>query len=210
MKVFLNFFLLFLLVTGLSGKTKDPAPESTRGAAPAPSKIVVAVSNKIKIDDRYIENCLQGLRINIELYSPLKIVEELCVSGLPGPAYLNEIKQRYPADGLLILYNLKMQKKAYEVKSKKLYYIRPFHGMISDPPYYGHVPWTNLYIQVTGKWNYYDFNSGNKYTFEIKSKKVFEFDEYVSNIDSLLSTNPDLPNALFYQNGRRMMEKFSF
>jgi len=108
---------------------------------------------------------------------------------------------------LLFLSRLKIQKQAYDVESKRVYQIPERHDIVKHPAYWGTIPWTNLYAQITSKWKYYDLDSGKQYDFEIKSKKVFELGGYVSDIDSLIEANQTMFDPLLYENGKILAEK---
>jgi len=117
------------------------------------------------------------------------------------------LQKKYSVTGLLFLSRLKIQKQAYDVESKRVYQIPERHDIVKHPAYWGTIPWTNLYAQITSKWKYYDLDSGKQYDFEIKSKKVFELGGYVSDIDSLIEANQTMFDPLLYENGKILAEK---
>lgn len=206
------FVIIFVLA--LSCQTNHYAGEVIKGCPilatltnENSNGILIAKTNNRIIDPIFEENCLKGLKLNIELQTNLEIANNIVLNVDPSAAILSELKEKYQVNGILMLTKLKIQKKAYDVPSKKLYLIHPYRGMFKQPSYYGTIPWTNLYAQITSKWRYFDLNSGKQYDFEIKNKKVFEFEKYVSNTDSLLVFNPDILDPLFYQNGKMMAEK---
>lgn len=205
---------LIIIVLALSCKTNHYAGEVIKGSlilATLTNKnsngILISKKSNGTIDPIYEDNCLKGLKLNIELHSNLEIADNIVLNVYPDATILNELKDKYEVNGLLMLTKLKIQKKAYNIPSKKLYQIYPHRGMFKQPPYWGTIPWTNLYAQITSKWKYFDLNSGKQYDFEVKNKKVFEFEEYISNTDSLLVHNADILDPLFYQNGKMMAEK---
>ena len=117
------------------------------------------------------------------------------------------MQKKYSVTGLLFLSRLKIQKQAYDVESKRVYQIPERHDIVKHPAYWGTIPWTNLYAQITSKWKYYDLDSGKQYDFEIKNKKIFELGRYVSDIDSLIEANQTMFDPLLYENGKILAEK---
>lgn len=171
-------------------------------------RILIAKTNNQIIDPTFQESCIKGLRFNIELQTNIKIADNIVLSANPSTTILNELKEKYHVKGLLMLTKLKIQKKTYDVQSKKLYLFPASHGAYAHPAYWGTMPWTNLYAQITSKWIYFDLDSVRHYDFEVKNKKVVEFGKYVSDEESLLDGNIDMLDALFYQNGKMTAEKF--
>ena len=209
-----TILFLIIIILAFSCQTNHYAGKVIKGCpilATLTSKnsngILIAKTNNRTIDPTFQENCMKGLRLNIELKTNIKIADNIVLNANPDAAILNELKEKYQVNGLLMLTKLKIQKKAYDVRSKKLYLIPERHDIVKHPAYYGTIPWTNLYAQITGKWRYFDLNSGKQYDFEVKNKKVFEFEKYVSNTDSLLDVNSDMLDPLFYQNGKMTVEK---
>jgi len=211
-----TILFLIIIVLTLSCKTNHYAGEVIKGypsLAALTNKnsngILIAKKNNGNIDPIFEENCLKGLKLNIELHSNLEIAENIVLNASPSTTILKELKIKYQVNGLLLLIKLKTQKQAYDVESKKLYLIPERHDIVKHPAYWGTVPWTNLYVQITSKWIYFDLDSGRQYDFEIKNKKVFEFEKYVSDTDSLLVVNPEILDPLFYQNGKMVVEKLT-
>lgn len=207
---------LIIIVLALSCKTNHYAGEVIKGSLildmltnKNSNGMLIAKTNNGTIDPIYEDNCLKGLKLNIELHSNLEIADNIVLNVYPDATILNELKDKYKVNGLLMLTKLKIQKKAYDVQIQKPHLFPASHGAYAHPTYWGTVtiPWTNLYAQITSKWKYFDLNSGRQYDFEIKNKKVFEFEEYISNTDSLLVYNADILDPLFYQNGKMMAEK---
>lgn len=170
-------------------------------------RILIAEKNNQIIDPTFQESCIKGLRFNIELQTNIKIADNIVLNASPSTTILKELKTKYQVNGLLLLAKLKTQKQAYDVESKKLYPIPESHGAYAHPAYWGTISWTNLYVQITSKWIYFDLDSGRHYDFEVKNKKVVEFGKYVSDEESLLDGNIDMLDALFYQNGKMTAEK---
>jgi hypothetical protein len=205
-----------MVVLTLSCKTNYYAGEVIKGS-PIPATltsknsngILIAKTNNRTIDPIFEENCLKGLKLNIELHTNLKIADDIVLNAYPSATILNELKEKYKVNGLLMLNKLKIKKKAYDIQIQKPHLFPASHGAYAHPTYWGTVtiPWTNLYAQITSKWKYFDLSSGKQYDFEVKNKKVFEFEEYVSNTDSLIGVNPDILNPLFYQNGKMVADK---
>jgi hypothetical protein len=171
-------------------------------------RILIAETNNRIIDPTFQESCMKGLRFNIELHTNIKIADNIVLNANPSTTILKELKTKYQVNGLLLLIKLKTQKQAYDVESKKVYLIPERHDIVKHPAYWGTVPWTNLYVQITSKWIYFDLDSGRHHDFEVKNKKVVEFGKYVSDEERLLDGNIDMLDALFYQNGKMTAEKF--
>lgn len=208
------FLIIFALA--LSCKTNRYAGEAIKGSPILTSLtnansngILIAKTNTGTIDPIFEENCLKGLKLYFELHTNLEIADDLVLNVYPDATILNELKDKYQVNGILVLNKLKIQKKAYDIQIEKPHFFPESHGAYAHPAYWGTIaiPWTNLYAQITSKWRYFDLNSRRQYDFEVKNKKVFEFEEYVSNTDSLLIHNPAILDPLFYQNGRMMAEK---
>jgi len=172
-------------------------------------RILIAEKNNLIIDPTFQESCIKGLRFNIELRTNIKIADNIVLNASPSTTILKELKTKYQVNGLLLLAKLKTQKQAYDVESKKIYLIPERHDIVKHPAYWGTIPWTNLYVQITSKWIYFDLDSGRHYDFEVKNKKVVEFGKYVSDEESLLDGNIDMLDALFYQNGKMTAEKLT-
>lgn len=170
--------------------------------------ILLGNTDKQTVDSTSLENCMKGLRFTLELQSNIKISDIIVLNAKATTSILNELKTKYRVDGLLLLYKLKIQKQAYDVESKKLYLFPESHGAYAHPAYWSTVPWTNIEVIIISKWVYFDVVSGRHYNFEIKNKKVVEFGKYVQDGDGLLDGRIDLLDALFYQNGKMMAEKF--
>ena len=94
---------------------------------------------------------MKGLRFTLELESNIKIADIIVLNAKATTSILNELKTNYQADGLLLLYKLKIQKHAYDVESKKLYLFPESHGAYAHPAYWSKVPWTNLEVRITSK-----------------------------------------------------------
>jgi len=208
-----TILFLIIILLALSCQTNRYAGDAIKGSPiltaltnTNSNGILIAKTNNGTIDPIYEENCLKGLKLNIELHTKLEIADDIILNVYPNPTILKELKTKYQVNGLLLLTKLKIQKKAYDVQIQKSHLFPASHDKVNHPAYWGTVtiPWTNLYAQVTSKWRYFDLNSGRQYDFEVKNKKVFEFEEYVSNTDSL---NPNILDPLFYQNGKMMVEK---
>ena len=170
-------------------------------------RILIAEKNNQIIDPTFQESCMKGLRFNIELQTNIKIADHIVLNANLSTTILKELKTKYQVNGLLLMAKLKTQKQAYDVESKKLYLIPERHDIVKHPAYWGTIPWTNLYVQITSKWIYFDLDSGRHYDFEVKNKKVVEFGKYVSDEESLLDGNIDMLDALFYGNGKMTAEK---
>ena len=210
--------ILFLIIAVLifSCQTNHYAGEVIKGSSilttltsKNSNRILIAKINNRTTDPIYEENCLEGLKLNIELLTNLEIADNIVLNVYPDVTILNELKEKYQVNELLMLNKLKFKKKAYDIQTRKLHFFPASHGAYAHPTYWGTVtiPWTNLYAQITSKWKYFDLDSGKQYDFEVKNKKVFEFKEYISNTDSLVDVNPDILDPLFHQNGEMVAGK---
>jgi hypothetical protein len=163
--------------------------------------ILIATNSNLKADTADFQKCLKGLKLNFGLKSEVKIIDEFYFHETPDKAILSEIKTEYNAGGLLLLTKLNVQRKSYEVPSKKLFLIHRIRDKVDYPPYYGPIPWTNLYVKITSRWEYHDFLSGNSYVFSVKTDEVLECEQYVADIDSFIGLNFKLLDRLIYING---------
>lgn len=207
---------LLVLITVFSCQTihylSDPIkgyPNTGLLTNPNSNGILVATNYNLMIDTTYLENCMEGFRLNIGAKSELKIIDEIYFNKCPDAAILMELKEKYKVDGLLLMTKLRVRKQSYEVPSKRLYLVHESHSFArrSDendehPPHYTTVPWTNLYVEILSKWEYHDFTTEKSYEFSVKNEKVIEFEQYVANVDTLLVTNFNLLNPIFYENGK--------
>lgn len=164
--------------------------------------ILVATNYNLSIDTSSFENCLEGLKLNVELQSKLKVIDEILFNKCPDTAILMELKAKYNVDGLLLLTKLRMQKKWYEVPSRRLYFFPAFHDIVDHPSYYSTKPWTNLYVKIISQWEYHDFTTGKSFEYRVENDKVYEFDHHVADIDLFLEENYKLFDPLLYQNGK--------
>lgn len=164
-------------------------------------EILVANNSSLKLENDYFENCLQGLRLNIERKSKLRITDEIFFIDSSNRAISIELKEKHNVEGLLLLIKLKFKKESYDVPSSK-YTI--FDNRMPEPyyrTYKSYIPRTNLFVKVISYWEYHDLNSGKSYQFKIENEKLYELKLQVEDIDALLEENYKLLNTLFYQNG---------
>ncbi|HET6555902.1 MAG TPA: hypothetical protein VFG54_01220 [Prolixibacteraceae bacterium] len=198
------FFILLVLFIVLSCKTNHYLSEPINGcpnlglqANLNSNGILVASNYNLTVDTAHFEGCLEGLTLNVQAKSKIRFVDEIYFEKRPNTAILKELRENYMVDGLLLLTNLRIQKKGYDVESKKIYYIQEF---MEWPGYYGTIPWTNLYVKIISQWEYHDFTTGRSYQFSTANDKLFEFGEYVPDLDAYLETN-NVFAPLLYLNG---------
>lgn len=159
------------------------------------------------MDQSSIESCINGLEITLDLHSQSKIADIIFVEKKPDPKLIKELQKKYSVTELLFVSRLKMKKSAQDVPGDQIEYS---DNRMSEPyfeVYERILPWTNLLVEITSKWKYYDLNSGKQFDFKIKNQKLFELKKYVSNIDSFVSANQSILQPLFYQNGKMIAEK---
>lgn len=166
-------------------------------------RILLAGDYNLPVDTNYLENCLEGLCLNVKLNPELKIVDQVTFNKRPDTAVLMELKKDYRADGLLLLTKLKVHKECYDIPSNTFSYINnympgPFFRIIDII----NNPWTNLSIKIISQWEYHDFTTGKSYEFRVENEKVYEFGKYVANIDIYLEENNKLFDPVLYQNGK--------
>ena len=143
----------------------------------------------------------------MELHSQSKIANKIFLEDKPDAKIIRELQKKYSITGLLFLANLKMKKSAKDVPGNEIEYT---DNRMPEPYYKVEeriLPWTNLYIEITSKWKYYDLNSGKQFDFKLKNNKTFELRKYVSDIDSLVNANQTILEPLFYQNGKMIAEE---
>ncbi len=205
------FLYLFVLFTVFSCKTNHYLSEPIH-ACPniglqtnSNSKGILVASNyNLTSDTAYFDDCLKGLILNVEAKSEIEIVDEIYFVKSPSTAILKELEAKYNVDGLLLLIKLRVQKRCYDVESKKLYQIPIFHPRDKrEYPqyYYGTKPWTNLYVKIYSRWEYHDFATGKSYEFSVENDNLFEFEQYVADIDLFLDEKYKILDPLFYRNG---------
>ena len=165
-------------------------------------KILLAGDYNLMVDANYLENCMEGLSLNVKLNPELKIIDQITFNKRLDTAVLMELKTDYKADGLLLMTKLRVHKEGYDVPSKKLYLLGGGHTNIDHPTYYGTIPWTNLFVKIISRWEYYDFTTGKSYEFSVENEKVYELNEYVTDIDFYLEENNQLFDPVLYQNGK--------
>ena len=90
-------------------------------------KILLAGDYNLMVDANYLENCMEGLSLNVKLNPELKIIDQITFNKRPDTAVLMELKTDYKADGLLLLTKLRVHKEGYDVPSKKLYLLDGGH-----------------------------------------------------------------------------------
>lgn len=209
MKPILTLFFLLVVFDGFSGdlNRSDLECGNQQNFCSTSDRILVVVNAWTGMDQQSIESCMNGLEITLDLHSQSKIADIIFVEKKPDPKLIKELQKKYSVTGLLFLSRLKIQKQAYDVESKRVYQIPERHDIVKHPAYWGTIPWTNLYAQITSKWKYYDLDSGKQYDFEIKNKKIFELGRYVSDIDSLIEANQTMFDPLLYENGKILAEK---
>lgn len=164
--------------------------------------IIIATNYNLKADTFDIEECMLGLKLNINAKSQIKIVDDLCFIKRPNAERLNGLQQKFHIDGLLVLNKLKIQPKWYDIPSGQFVYIDntkpgPFFEIIGVES----IPWTNVYVKITSEWEYHDFISGKWYLFSLKNDKLIELKEYVKDIDEYMYENYSLFDSLLYENG---------
>lgn len=165
-------------------------------------RILLAGDYNLMVDANYLDNCMEGLSLNVNLNPELKIIDQVTFNKRPDTDVLMELKTDYKAEGLLLLTKLRVQKKGYDVPSKRLYLIHRMRDKQEYPSYYGTIPWTNLFVKIISQWEYHDFTTGKSYVFSVENDKVFELEQYVADIDSFLVKNNQLFDPVLYQNGK--------
>ena len=202
---------LFILVSviAFSCKTNHYLSDPIKGYPPiglqnnSNSKhILLAGDYNLMVDANYLENCLEGLSLNVKLNPELKIIDEITFNKRLNTAVLMELKTDYKADGLLLLTKLKVQKECYGAPNNSGTY---YDNRMPEPDLQicrRKIPWTNLYVKIISQWEYYDFTTGKSYKFSVENEKVYELNEYVADIDSYLEENDQLFDPLLYQNGK--------
>ncbi|MDP3433327.1 MAG: hypothetical protein Q8T04_10225 [Bacteroidota bacterium] len=166
------------------------------------TNLLVASNFNLKTDTAYFEDCLEGLILNVEAKSDVRIIDEIFFVKRPNTAILMDLKVKYNVDGLLLLTKLRVQKRSYDVASNTFKYIdnnlpAPFtviHKL--------NIPWTNLYVRIISEWEYHDFTTGKSFKFSVANDKVYEFEKYVADIDIFLEEHNKLFAPILYQNGK--------
>jgi len=163
--------------------------------------ILIASDSNLKTDTAFFESCLEGLRLNVEAKSDIKIIDEIYFLKCPNAAILTELKTKYNIDGLLLLTKLNVQKKCFDVPSGTFEYMdnrmpEPYLQITKT-----NILWTNMDIKITSHWEYYDFVTGKSYMFSVKNDRVLELGQYVTDMDSFIGENFKLLDPLFYLNG---------
>ena len=209
MKPILTLFFLLLVFDGFSGdlNRSDLECGNQQNFCSTSDRILVVVNAWTGMDQQSIESCMNGLEITLDLHSQSKIVDKIFVEDKLDTKLIRELQKKYPITGLLFLSKLKMKNKAYDVPGNEIEYTdnrmpEPYLEITERV-----LPWTNLYVEITSKWKYYDLNSENQFEFKLKNNKAFELRKYVSDIDSLVSANQTIFEPLFYQNGKMAAEE---
>lgn len=209
MKPILTLFFLLLVFDGFSGdlNRSDLECGNQQNFSSTSDRILVVVNAWTGMDQQSIESCMNGLEITLDLHSQSKIVDKIFVEDKLDTKLIRELQKKYPITGLLFLSKLKMKNKAYDVPGNEIEYTdnrmpEPYLEITERV-----LPWTNLYVEITSKWKYYDLNSENQFEFKLKNNKAFELRKYVSDIDSLVSANQTIFEPLFYQNGKMAAEE---
>ncbi len=163
--------------------------------------ILIASNANPETDTAYFDKCLQSLKLYVETKSEIKIIDEIFFRKCPNIAILTELKTKYNVEGLLLLTNLGVQKKGFDVPSGKFEYMDnrmpdPYLRITKE-----NIIWTNMYVEITSHWEYYDFRTELSYMFTIKNDEVLKLGQYVPDLDSFVEKNFELLNPLFYQNG---------
>ncbi len=209
MKPILTLFFLLLVFAGFSGDLNRSDLESgnQQNFSSTSDRILVVVNAWTGMDQQSIESCMNGLEITLDLHSQSKIVDKIFIEKNLNSANIKELQKKYSVTGLLFLSRLKTQKSAKDVPGDQIEYL---DNRMPEPYYEVEeriLPWTNLFVEITSKWKYYNLNSGKQFDFKIKNHKLFELRKYVSDIDSLVSANQTILEPLFYQNGKMGAEE---
>ena len=209
MKPILTLFFLLVVFDGFSGdlNRSDLECGNQQNFCSTSDRILVVVNAWTGMDQQSIESCMNGLEITLDLHSQSKIVDKIFVEDKLDTKLIRELQKKYPITGLLFLSKLKMKNKAHDVPGNEIEYTdnrmpEPYLEITERV-----LPWTNLYVEITSKWKYYDLNSENQFEFKLKNNKAFELRKYVSDIDSLVSANQTIFEPLFYQNGKMAAEE---
>ena len=202
------FLIILLLVIGVSCKTNHymsaPAKNIPNIGLQNDLKsngILIASDYNLKADTASFENCLEGLRVNVEAMSEVNVIDEIFFLRKPNTSILSQLKTKYNVNGLLLLTKLKVQNQCVDIPNGQFEYMdnrmpEP-HLQISKSP----IMWTNISVEIISYWEYHDFATGKSYTFKIKSDKVLETKQYVSDIDLFFEANLKLLDSLYYLNG---------
>lgn len=203
-----TFLILSLLVIGTSCKTNhylsapiNSIPNIDLQTNLKSNGMLIASDSNLKADTASFKNCLKGLRLNFEAKSELKIIDEIFFLKCPNTNILTELKAKYNVVGILILTKLNRQKKCVDVPSGEFEYIdnrmpEPHMQIFKRP-----IMWTNIYVEIISHWEYHDFVTGKSYNFKIKSDKILETKQHLSDIDSFFEANLNLLDSLYYLNG---------
>ena len=113
-----TFLIMLLLVNGTSCKTNHYLSAPIKSIPNIglqnnlkSNNILIASDSNLKVDTASFENCLKGLRLNVEAKSEIKIIDEIFFIKPLNTNIMNELKAKYNVDGLLLLTNLNVQKK---------------------------------------------------------------------------------------------------
>ena len=200
---------LFVSVIAFSCKTNHYLSDPIMGYPPIglqnnsdSKRIVLAGDYNLMIDTNYFENCLEGLSLNVKLTPELIIIDQISFNKRPDTAVLMELKKDYKADGLLLLTKLRVQKECYDVPSNTFGYYDNYMPKPFLVIYKYNIPWTNMFVKIISQWEYHDFTTGKSYEFRVENDKVYEFGQYVADIDSYLEKNNQLFDPVLYQNGK--------
>ncbi len=209
MKPIVSLLFLLLVFAGFSGDLNRSNLKccNQQNFSSTSDRILVVVNAWTGMDQQSIESCINGLEITLDLHSQSKIADKITVEDKPDTKVIKELQKKYSVTGLLFLSRLKMQKSAKDVHGNQIEYS---DNRMPEPYFeiYERVlPWTNLFVEITSKWKYYDLNSGKQFDFKIKNQKLFELRKYVSDIDSLVNANETILEPLFYQNGKMAAEE---
>lgn len=204
-----TFLIILIIFVGfgcqtnhyLSKPVKDIPPMGLQESLTS-SGILIATDYHLKANTAYLEECLQGVILNMKAKSRIKIIDEISFLKRPNAAILDELKTTYHVDGLLVLTRLDVQRRWHDVPSGQLMFEdnhkpEPFFEIVNIIT----IPWTNVYVKITSQWEYHDFTSGKSYLFSVKNDKLIELGEYVKDIDSYINENSKLFDTVLYQNG---------
>jgi hypothetical protein len=200
---------LFVSVIAFSCKTNHYLSDPIKGYPPIglqnnsdTMRIILAGDYNLMVDSNYLENCLEGLSLNVKLTPERKIIDQITFNKRPDASVLMELKSDYKADGLLLLTKLRVQKECYGVPNNAGTY---YDNRMPEPDLQicrRTIPWSNLFVKIISWWEYHDFTTGKSYKFRVENEKVYELNEYVADTDSYLEKNNQLFDPVLYQNGK--------
>ena len=153
----------------------------------------IIIGKDFNISDKNIETdiCINSFILSFNELSKIKIVDTLYFNKDIDSSILDELKQKYNVDGILVLTDL------YDSKS-----INRREGIASlcgdcPPP----VPYYTYEIAIKTNWKYFDFKSSKKYSFNIENSTN---EQRLKNNEYSLDENTEflIKEQLLFENGK--------